>query len=223
MSFSDDNNSDDEYYSSNEDNTDNTDNTVLDSPAPKKTFNKRKSLPASIKQNIWIKFCGTSFNHKCYITWCTTEITTFSFEVGHNIPHSLGGSIDIDNLRPICSKCNKSMGNRYTIDEWNDLLINNIEEPVIEPVIEPDVEIIEPVIEPIIEPDVEIIEPIIEPVIEPEVEIIKPIVKNASEKAELENRYYDVDENDSPEELVRKLRHNAEIHRIKIMNSGNNG
>ena len=106
------------------------------------------------------------------------------------------------------------MGNRYTIDEWNDLLINNIEEPVIEP----DVEIIEPIIEPVIEPDVEIIEP----VIEPEVEIIEPVVKNASEKAELENRYYDVDDNDSPEELVRKLRHNAEIHRIKIMNSGNN-
>jgi len=27
---------------------------------------------------------------------------------------------DLDNLRPICSDCNKSMGNRFTIDEYSD-------------------------------------------------------------------------------------------------------
>jgi hypothetical protein len=229
MSFSDDNNSDDEYYSSNEDNIDNT---VLDSPAPKKTLNKRKSMPASIKQNIWIKYCGTSFNHKCYITWCNTEMTTFSFEVGHNIPHSLGGSIDIENLRPICSKCNKSMGNRYTIDEWNNLVINNIK-PDIEPVVEEipiknidfDSECSNDTNEIIGSPENPIV--IVDSDSEcSDDETNKSVNKNIesenieSENIESENKYYDVDANDSPIELVRKLRHNAEIHRIKIMNSG---
>lgn len=27
----------------------------------------------------------------------------------------------LDNLKPICSKCNTSMGSRYTIEEWNGL------------------------------------------------------------------------------------------------------
>ena len=48
-------------------------------------------------------------------------ITPFNFEVGHNIPESKGGATDINNLRPICSKCNRSMGDDYTIDEFSAL------------------------------------------------------------------------------------------------------
>jgi hypothetical protein len=48
-------------------------------------------------------------------------VTPFTFEVGHNVPRSKGGTDNLDNLRPICSSCNKSMGNQYTIDEFSDL------------------------------------------------------------------------------------------------------
>ena len=47
-------------------------------------------------------------------------MTVFEFEVGHNIPESKGGTLDLDNLRPICHQCNIGMGNQYTIDEWSD-------------------------------------------------------------------------------------------------------
>jgi hypothetical protein len=48
-------------------------------------------------------------------------VTVFNFEAGHNIPESKGGPTTHDNLRPICSGCNKAMGNRYTIDEFGEL------------------------------------------------------------------------------------------------------
>lgn len=81
----------------------------------------RKSIPKALRQQVWIKFCGSVFESKCYITWCKNIITPFNFEVGHNIPYSKGGSDSIDNLRPLCSQCNKSMGNKYTIYEFIEL------------------------------------------------------------------------------------------------------
>ena len=51
--------------------------------------------------------------------WCTRKVTVFSFEVGHNIPESKGGKTTINNLIPICGDCNRSMGDRFTIDEFS--------------------------------------------------------------------------------------------------------
>lgn len=82
----------------------------------------RKSIPKSLRQQVWVKYCGTkNYETKCFIDWCKNMINPFNFEVGHNIPHSKGGSDSIDNLRPICSLCNKSMGNRYSIDQFIEL------------------------------------------------------------------------------------------------------
>lgn len=82
----------------------------------------RRSIPKALRQQVWIKHYGkVYFENKCYISWCKNIITPFNFEVGHNIPYSKGGSDDISNLRPLCSSCNKSMGNKYTIDEFNIL------------------------------------------------------------------------------------------------------
>jgi hypothetical protein len=83
------------------------------------TITKRRKVTASLKKNIWLKCNGTQFESKCHIAWCKNIITPFSFEAGHNIPHSKGGDISIDNLFPICGCCNKSMGNKYTIDEYS--------------------------------------------------------------------------------------------------------
>jgi 5-methylcytosine-specific restriction endonuclease McrA len=73
-----------------------------------------------LKREIWQKHIGEKYNAKCYIKWCNNIITPFNFEAGHNIPESKGGSTTIDNLYPICSTCNKSMGNRYSIHEFSE-------------------------------------------------------------------------------------------------------
>ena len=81
----------------------------------------KKKIPAALREQVWTNNCGKKFEHKCLVTWCETLINVFAFEVGHNVPESKGGSTDLDNLKPICSKCNKSMGNQYTIDEFSEL------------------------------------------------------------------------------------------------------
>jgi len=48
-------------------------------------------------------------------------MSPFSFEVGHNKPESRGGVTELSNLRPICSNCNRSMSDNYTIDEFSAL------------------------------------------------------------------------------------------------------
>lgn len=83
---------------------------------------KDKKPKKADRKLIWEQHSGKIYEKKCYIKRCTTMINVFDFQVGHNIPESKGGSSsDIKNLYPICSTCNQSMGNKYTIDEWNEL------------------------------------------------------------------------------------------------------
>jgi 5-methylcytosine-specific restriction endonuclease McrA len=79
-------------------------------------------IPAALREQVWLAFCGDRlFKHKCLVTWCENVMTPFNFEVGHNVPESKGGATDMSNLRPICGKCNRSMGDEYTIDEFSKL------------------------------------------------------------------------------------------------------
>jgi len=78
-------------------------------------------LPKALREQVWRVYFGDAYTKKCWVRWCENIVTPFSFEVGHNVPRSKGGTDNIDNLRPICSNCNKSMGNYWTIDEFSDL------------------------------------------------------------------------------------------------------
>lgn len=82
---------------------------------------KKKAIPKAVRDQVWIHRFGKVFDHKCYIDWCTTSITAQNFECGHNIPESKGGVTAVENLYPVCSGCNKSMSNSYSIDDWNKL------------------------------------------------------------------------------------------------------
>ena len=78
----------------------------------------KKTIPKAVREQVWIHYFGEQFKRSCYVPWCKNIISVFDFSVGHNIPESKGGSMAIANLRPICARCNLSMGNRYTITEW---------------------------------------------------------------------------------------------------------
>ena len=81
---------------------------------------KRKAkIPAAIQEAIWIQKMGRVFEGKCLVQWCPNTINVFDFHAGHNIPESKGGDISPENLFPICARCNQSMGDRYTLAEWN--------------------------------------------------------------------------------------------------------
>jgi 5-methylcytosine-specific restriction endonuclease McrA len=81
----------------------------------------KKQIPKALREQVWKSALGPVFESKCVVSWCQNTITVFDFEVGHNLPESKGGATSLENLRPICGRCNKSMGNRYSIDEWNRL------------------------------------------------------------------------------------------------------
>ena len=86
----------------------------------KKEKYKKATIPKAVREQCWLKVFGESFKEKCYIDWCNNEITVFDFHVGHDKPESEGGTLNIDNLKPICARCNLSMSNNYTIKQWNN-------------------------------------------------------------------------------------------------------
>ena len=88
-------------------------------PSTPDSMKKRKAkIPIAIQEAIWITKMGRVFEGKCLTTWCPNIITVFDFHAGHDIPESKGGTIDPQNLFPICARCNLSMGDRYTFKEW---------------------------------------------------------------------------------------------------------
>jgi hypothetical protein len=79
---------------------------------------KKKKIPKALREATWLKHCGKVFETKCRTTWCQNTMTVYDFHAGHRTPESLGGPTTITNLVPICSRCNLSMGNTYTFEEW---------------------------------------------------------------------------------------------------------
>ena len=89
---------------------------------PKQVFTTKEPIPKRIRELVWTTNNGETFTHKCFVSWCDNNINVFNFQVGHDIPESKGGTIDIHNLKPICSNCNLSMSNKYSITEWSKLI-----------------------------------------------------------------------------------------------------
>ena len=90
---------------------------------------KKQKIPAAIREAVWVTRCGRVFEHKCLTSWCPNIITAFDFQSGHNIPESKGGKTCVDNLYPLCARCNVSMGDRYTYDEWTAMRMQETAPP----------------------------------------------------------------------------------------------
>ena len=92
-----------------------------DSPE-KNTKYVKKNISKALKEQVWLKHIGPTFKSKCPIHWCQNTITCFDYHTAHVIPESKNGPTTLDNLVPTCSKCNLSMGYKYTVTEWNLLV-----------------------------------------------------------------------------------------------------
>jgi hypothetical protein len=84
-------------------------NKIIKNHTTYKTYKTYKTLCKTLKNAVWDKFiCSENGIGMCYC--CKyREIDSKHFECGHVVARSLGGKNCVDNLRPICSLCNKSM------------------------------------------------------------------------------------------------------------------
>lgn len=70
---------------------------------------KRKNLPKKTRVKAWDLNIGEEFGiGECFTCGCIIKQT--DYECGHIISVKDGGSDNVDNLMPVCSQCNKSMG-----------------------------------------------------------------------------------------------------------------
>src|SRR5690606_26944728 len=73
---------------------------------------KRKAIPKTVKSKVWNTYIGNEKGISKCMCCQSHEISQMNFEAGHVIADSKGGKSTVKNLRPICSLCNKSMGNK---------------------------------------------------------------------------------------------------------------
>ncbi len=84
-------------------------------PEPKIKKVKLK-IPKGVRDHVWTTHIGHHMTqHRC-ICCKKTIIEITNFEVGHVISEHDGGTMEINNLRPICAVCNHSMGTTNMLD-----------------------------------------------------------------------------------------------------------
>ena len=70
---------------------------------------KKERIPATVRNIVWVTHFQSSKKGQCWL--CKVEdISSANFECGHVVSEKNGGRPTVDNLRPICSFCNKSVG-----------------------------------------------------------------------------------------------------------------
>jgi hypothetical protein len=72
---------------------------------------KRKTIPSKVRDTVWRRHFGSTKDGHCYV--CSCSLNDLSFECGHIVSAKDGGPDTADNLVPICSTCNRSMGSEH--------------------------------------------------------------------------------------------------------------
>lgn len=78
----------------------------------KTTRNRKATIPKSLKIDVWDYYIGEKIGASVCMCCSKEKIIASHFECGHVISEFNGGTVCIENLRPICSKCNKSVGRK---------------------------------------------------------------------------------------------------------------
>ena len=85
----------------------------------------KKRIPKKIKNDSWDKYIGSNVGDSICLCCRTTSINSKSFIGGHIISEKNGGLVSVDNIVPICSECNLSMGTTNMDEFINNYYPNN--------------------------------------------------------------------------------------------------
>ena len=80
--------------------------------APSETKKSKQKISKVLKMQVWDKYVGKSVASILCPNCNIIEIRMDAFEAGHVQPESKGGLATVENLRPICGTCNKSIGSK---------------------------------------------------------------------------------------------------------------
>jgi hypothetical protein len=75
----------------------------------------KEKIPLPVKHALWAKYFGDTMSGICHCCK-TTPIHSTNFDCGHILSEKFGGSVHLDNLKPICRTCNSSMGTQNMDD-----------------------------------------------------------------------------------------------------------
>ena len=84
---------------------------------PRKTQESRH-IPHALRACVFTTYIKDMNTAQCYVG-CGARISPFNFECGHVVAVANGGKTVLDNLRPICGSCNKSMQTTNLFDFIN--------------------------------------------------------------------------------------------------------
>jgi hypothetical protein len=70
----------------------------------------KKQIHEALKTSVWNKYVGANKGTAPCYACKQTQISQREFDTGHVIAEINGGETNLTNLRPICRKCNLSMG-----------------------------------------------------------------------------------------------------------------
>jgi hypothetical protein len=76
----------------------------------------KRAIPKKLKIDVWNYYVSEEIGKTKCMCCQSSEIIQGHFEAGHVISERDGGPTNIENLRPVCSLCNKSMGARNMLD-----------------------------------------------------------------------------------------------------------
>lgn len=77
---------------------------------------RKATIPKTLKSRVWTFYIGNNIGQTKCLCCNNFDILQMNFECGHVLAESCGGETTVDNLRPICSQCNKSMGNMHMVE-----------------------------------------------------------------------------------------------------------
>ena len=84
-----------------------------------KTKIPKKQINEALKTSVWTRYIGADKGTAVCYCCSLSRITQREFDTGHVIAEINGGKTHIDNLRPVCRKCNLSMG-AQNMDEFKE-------------------------------------------------------------------------------------------------------
>lgn len=105
-------------------------NVVAHELVPKKVNHgkaKKQTISKAKKISVWETHVGKNIG--CCKCFCckTHEITQMNFACGHILSEHEGGTLDVNNLRPVCTTCNSSMGTKNMREFMRDEKMGELE------------------------------------------------------------------------------------------------